>query len=32
MSASVKIVDKLEGVENLCSGSIGLASFLKRIT
>jgi hypothetical protein len=33
MSASVKLVDKLEGVENfMLPGSIGLASFLKRMT
>jgi hypothetical protein len=32
MSTSIKLVDKLEGVENFVPGSIGLASFLKRMT
>jgi hypothetical protein len=32
MSASTKLVDKLEGVEFFLFGSIGLHSFLKRMT
>jgi hypothetical protein len=32
MSASIKLVDKLEGVETSVPGSIGVASFLKRMT
>jgi hypothetical protein len=32
MSASTKIVDKPEGVETSVLGSIGLVSFLKRMT
>jgi hypothetical protein len=31
MSASTKLVDKLEGVDNFVPGSIGLHSFLKRM-
>jgi hypothetical protein len=32
MSASVKLVDKVEGVEKFHAWNIGLASFLKRMT
>jgi hypothetical protein len=32
MSASTKLVDKLEGVENFVPGSTELDSFLKRMT
>jgi hypothetical protein len=32
MSRSTKLVDKLEGVKTFVPGSIGLHSFLKRMT
>jgi hypothetical protein len=32
MSASIELVDKLEGVDNSVPGSIGFHSFLKRMT
>jgi hypothetical protein len=32
MSTNTKLVDKLEGVETYVPGSIGLDSFLKRMT